>query len=66
VLRALIRAARAEPAQLWRVVAAPEIAAALAGEAAAALRAVEERQGRPVALASDPGLLRERFQIAPL
>jgi ribonuclease G len=66
VLRALIRAARAEPAQLWRVVAAPEITAALAGEAAAALRAAEARQGRPVALASDPALPRDRFQIMPL
>ena len=65
-LRALARAARAEPGQAWRLVAAPDVAAALAGEAAAALSALEQRLGRTIAIDVDPGSPRERFQLAPL
>ena len=64
-LRALTRAARAEPGRGWRPIAAPEVAAALAGEAAAALRKLDQHLGRTTAIAADPGLPRERFQIVP-
>jgi ribonuclease G len=65
-LRALARAARAEPRQAWRLVAAPDVAAALVGEAAAALSALKQRLGRTIAIDVDPGSPRERFQLAPL
>jgi ribonuclease G len=65
-LRALARAARAEPGRAWRLIAAPDVAAALAGEATAALRALEQRLGRTIAIDVDPGPPRERFQLAPL
>jgi ribonuclease G len=61
-LRALARAARAEPGRAWRLVVAPDIAAALAGEAAEGVAALEARLGRPVAIAAEPDV--RRFQIA--
>ncbi len=65
-LRALRREARAQPAHRWRLSVAPDVAAALCGEAADALRAVEERLGRAVLVTVDASLGRDRFQIAPL
>jgi ribonuclease G len=65
-LRALARAARAEPGRNWRLVAAPDVAAALAGEAAAGLSALEQRLGRTIAIDVDQGSPREQFQLAPL
>jgi Rne/Rng family ribonuclease len=41
----------------------PEVAKALAGEAAAALRALETRLGRPVAVIAEPGRARDSFDI---
>jgi hypothetical protein len=41
----------------------PDVAAALAGGAAAALRAIEERFGRAIVIETDPSLGRDRFQI---
>jgi hypothetical protein len=38
----------------------------LAGGATAALRALEERFGRQIAIETDPGLDRGRFQITPV
>ena len=49
-LRALAREARADPAANWRLVVVPAVAAALCGPAAAALRALETRLGRKVAV----------------
>jgi Ribonuclease G/E len=49
-LRALYRGARADPAANWRLVVASDIAAALHGPAAGALRAIETRLGRSVAV----------------
>ncbi|MBV8736128.1 MAG: ribonuclease E/G [Alphaproteobacteria bacterium] len=65
-LRAVRRAARAEPGHAWRLSVAPEIAAALAGEAAAALREVEQRLGRSLIIVTDLGRDHDRFQIEPL
>jgi ribonuclease G len=62
-LRALARAARQAPGREARLVAAPAVAAALAGEAAEGVTALEARLGRPVAIIADPGC--ERFQIEP-
>ncbi len=64
VLRALRREARAQPGRHWRLTAAPEVAAALAGEAAHAMRELEQRFGRPVAIAEDASLDRTQFSIA--
>jgi len=44
----------------------PEVAAALAGGATAALRALEERFGREIDIEADPSLDRGRFQITPV
>ncbi len=63
-LRRLQREARANPAAKWRLAAAPEIEAALRGPAAAALRALETRLGRPIAIVAEPG--RDGFDIDPL
>jgi ribonuclease G len=63
-LRALRREARAQPGRKWRLTVAPDVAAALAGAAANALRALEERFGRKVVIEPDPVLERDRFQIA--
>jgi Ribonuclease G/E len=64
VLRALRREARAQPGRQWRLTVNPDVAAALAGVAAAALRALEERFGRTIAIESDSSLRRDGFQIA--
>ena len=66
VLRALRREARAQPGRKWRLTVAPDVAAALAGAAASALRALEERFGREIIVASDSSFGRERFEIAPV
>jgi len=66
VLRALRREAQAQPVRTWRLTVAPDVAAALAGDAVGALRALEQRFGRPVVIAADGGLGRDRFQIAPM
>jgi Rne/Rng family ribonuclease len=63
-LRALRRQARAQPGRKWRLTVAPDVAAALAGAAASALRALEERFGREIIVASDSSFGRERFEIA--
>ena len=65
-LRALRREARAQPAVRWRLTVNPDVVAALAGGAGAALRALERRFGRPIAIEADPGLDRDRFQIVPV
>ena len=64
VLRALRREARTQPGRQWRLTVDPDVAAALAGVAAAALRALEERFGRTIAIESDSSLRRDGFQIA--
>lgn len=65
-LRALYREARARPAANWRLLVAPGVAASLRGPAAAALRALEVRLGRRVAIAVAPGRDADPFDIAPL
>jgi hypothetical protein len=45
---------------------APDVAAALAGPAASALAAFEQRSGRKTAVAADPSLERGQFQISPV
>ena len=64
-LRALRREARAQPGRSWRLIVAPDVAVALGGCAANALRVLEERFGRRIAIETGPGLDRDRFQIAP-
>src|SRR5439155_14691147 len=49
-LRALYREARAAPAANWRLIVASDTAAALHGPAARALRVLETRLGRTVAV----------------
>ncbi len=65
-LRALRRAARAQPGRRWRITVAPEVAAALAGAAADAVRQAEQQFARSIAIEADPGYDRERFQISAL
>ncbi|HKM72858.1 MAG TPA: ribonuclease E/G [Stellaceae bacterium] len=65
VLCALRREARAQPGRGWRLTIAPGVAAALAGGAATALHALEQRFGREIAIEVDPNLDRDRFQVAP-
>ncbi len=65
-LRALRRAARTQPGRRWRLTVAPEVAAALAGAAADAVRQAEQRFARDIAIETDPGYERERFQISAL
>jgi Ribonuclease G/E len=65
-LRALRREARAQPGRRWRLTIAPVVAAALAGGAATALHALEQRFGRTVAIAADSGLDPDRFQVVPV
>ena len=65
-LRALRREARAQPGRRWHLTVNPGVAAALAGVAAAALRAIEERFGRTIAIETDPSLDHDRFQITPV
>src|SRR5262249_4608590 len=64
-LRRLRREERAQPGRRWRLTVAPEVAAALAGAAADAVRAFEQRSGRNIAIAADPSLARGQFQISP-
>jgi Rne/Rng family ribonuclease len=63
-LRGLRHEARAQPGRKWRLTVAPDVAAALAGAAANALRTLQERFGREIVVASDSSLGRERFEIA--
>jgi Ribonuclease G/E len=65
-LRALYREARARPAANWRLAVTPAIEAALRGPAAEALRALETRLGRSIAVAVVPDLAVQPFDIAPL
>src|SRR5262249_12813344 len=65
-LRALRRAARTQPGRQWRVVVAPDVAAALVGPLARAVGQAKERFARRLAIEADPGYDRERFQIVPL
>jgi Ribonuclease G/E len=65
-LRDLRREARAQPGCAWRLIVAPEVAAALAGPAAAALDGLEQRFGRRIAIAAEASLGRDRFQIISL
>ena len=66
-LAALARAARAEPHRALALRAAPEVAAALAeGPARAPRLALEARLGRAIAVAPDPRLAREGFDIGPV
>jgi Ribonuclease G/E len=65
-LRALYREARARPALDWRLAVSPAVAAALHGPAADALKALETRLGRRVAIAVAPGGIPGSFDIAPL
>jgi ribonuclease G len=66
VLRALRRATRAQPGRRWRVTVALEVAAALAGAMADAVRQAEQRFARSIAIEADSGYQRERFQISAL
>ncbi|HTZ35110.1 MAG TPA: ribonuclease E/G, partial [Stellaceae bacterium] len=61
-LRRLWHEARARPAADWRLIAGPDIAAALRGPAASALQLLETRLGRRIAL--DIGAGRDGFDIA--
>jgi Ribonuclease G/E len=65
-LRLLRRAARAQPGRTWRLTVRADVAAALACEVARALRDLEQRFGRPIAIAEDANLGRGQFLIAPL
>ena len=65
-LRALRREAGVQPGRAWRLRVAPDVAAMLAGDAAGAVRALEQRLGRAIAIGADPSLARDRFQIAPV
>ncbi len=65
-LRALRREARAQPGRSWRLTVAPDVAIALAGGAAEALRSLEDRFGRQIAIEQDPSADRECFQITPV
>jgi Ribonuclease G/E len=65
-LRALRRAARTQPGRRWRLTVSPDVAAALAGAAAEAVRQAEQRFARSIAIEPDPGCERERFQISAL
>jgi len=65
-LCALRGEARTQPGRRWRLTVSPEVAAALAGGATAALRALEERFGREIDIEADPSLDRGRFQITPV
>ncbi|HVH77746.1 MAG TPA: ribonuclease E/G, partial [Stellaceae bacterium] len=62
-LRAVLREARANPAVTWRLIVSAEAAAALHGPAAPALKALETRLGRRIAVETDA--CREGFDIGP-
>jgi ribonuclease G len=65
-LRALRRAARAQPGRRWRLTVGPDVAAALVGPVAGAVQQAEQRFARSIAIEADPGCERERFQISAL
>jgi Rne/Rng family ribonuclease len=65
-LRALRREARAQPGRSWRLIVAPDVAAALTGRAEPAAKEAERRFVRKIAIEADSGYDRERFQIIPL
>jgi Ribonuclease G/E len=66
VLRALRRETRAQPGRQWHLIVAPEVAASLTGVVALAVQETERRFARKIVIEANPGLDRERFQIAPL
>jgi ribonuclease G len=63
-LRALYREARAQPAASWRLTVAPAVATALHGPAAAALRDLETRLAREIAVRVAAGDEPPAFDIA--
>jgi ribonuclease G len=65
-LRTLRREARAQPGRQWRLVVAPDVAAALTGAAAPAVRHAEQRFARNLTIEPDAGRGREQFQIAAM
>jgi ribonuclease G len=65
-LRATARAARAQPAATWRLVVAPDVAAALRNPAAAGLRALEARLGRALTIETASADNTHPFDIVPL
>jgi ribonuclease G len=65
-LRALHREARAIPAANWRLAVSRPVGAVLQGPAAAALRALETRLGRRVAVAVEAASEAPPFDIAPI
>ena len=65
-LRALRREARSQPGRQWRLVTAPQVAAALSGVAAVAVAEAERRFARKIAITAESGHDRERFQISTL
>jgi Ribonuclease G/E len=64
-VRRVLREARANPAASWRLTASREVAAALRGPAAAALRSLEERLGRRITLTTRSGDSGS-FDVSPL
>jgi Rne/Rng family ribonuclease len=65
-LRTLRREARTEPGRSWRLTVSPNVAAALSGGAARAVRDAEQRFARNIAIEPDIAYDQERFQIAPV
>jgi ribonuclease G len=65
-LRALRRAAAAQPGRRWRLTVAPEVAANFAEPMAEAVQSAEHRFARGLAIEADAGFDRERFQISAL
>jgi ribonuclease G len=65
-LRALRRAAVAQPGRRWRLTVAPEVAATLAEPLVGVARSAEQRFARGLTIEGDPGFDRERFQISAL
>jgi len=63
-LRALRRAARAQPGRRWRLTVTPDVAAALSGALAAAIAEIEQRFVHNIVIDADPGGDREHFQIS--
>jgi ribonuclease G len=64
-LRRLRREERAQSGHPWQLTVASDVAAALAGPAANALAAFEQRSGRKIIITADPSLERGQFQISP-
>jgi ribonuclease G len=65
-LRTLQREARARPEATWRLTVAPDMAAALRGPAALALRTLEARLHRSIAIETQRDDTARPFDIAPL